>query len=109
MISRHLKKQTGYNLIEIGHVANVFRRGDPSHPHLQKSTNIWRNWFIKSGRRDIYQKLTLEERGREVALGFHSEKLAVAFGIMSTREVMLIEEPPDVQWLSVGYQVYFCH
>lgn len=95
MIRRRLKKQTGYSSIEIGRVAHVFRMGDTSHP---QSAEIYRylEELIHKIREAGYMPETesvlheLEEEEREVALRFHSEKLAVAFGIMTTGDGTLI-------------------
>ena len=95
MIHRRLKKQTGYSSVELGHVAHVFRMGDTSHPqsaeiyqYLEQLVHKIREaGYIPETESVLHE---LEEEEREVALRFHSEKLAVAFGIMSTRDGTLI-------------------
>ncbi|XP_072966513.1 pentatricopeptide repeat-containing protein At2g33760 [Typha angustifolia] len=91
MIRRGLKKKTGYSLIEINDAAHVFRMGDTYHP---QSAEIYRylEEMIRKIREAGYVPETdsvlheLEEEEREVALRFHSEKLAVAFGLMSIND-----------------------
>lgn len=92
MIRNGLKKQTGYSSTEINGTTHVFRMGDTFHP---QTAEIYK--FLEETIRKIkeagYVAETdsvlheLEEEEREVALRFHSEKLAVAFGLMSTSDV----------------------
>ncbi|KAK8933797.1 Pentatricopeptide repeat-containing protein [Platanthera zijinensis] len=89
MISRGWRKQAGYSLIEIDHVSFLFRMGDTSHP---QTAEIYRylEELVCRIREAGYEPETdsvlheLEEEEREVAVRFHSEKLALAFGLMST-------------------------
>ncbi|ONK68998.1 uncharacterized protein A4U43_C05F18210 [Asparagus officinalis] len=95
MIHRRLKKQTGYSSIEIDHVVHVFRMGDTLHP---KSAEVYKllEELVHKIKEAGYVPETdsvlheLEDEEREVALRFHSEKLAVAFGIMNTKDGTLI-------------------
>ncbi|OVA07774.1 Pentatricopeptide repeat [Macleaya cordata] len=89
MICRGLKKQVGYSLVEIDHVTYMFCMGDESHP---KTTEIYQYldelmWKLKKAGyvpepESVMHEL--EEEEREFALRFHSEKLAIAFGLMNT-------------------------
>lgn len=95
MISRGWRKHIGYSLIEINHVSYLFRMGDTSNP---KMVEIYRylEELICRIREAGYEPMTdsvlheLEEEEREVALRVHSEKLAVAFGLLSTSKGTLI-------------------
>ncbi|KAK3162009.1 hypothetical protein QOZ80_1BG0084130 [Eleusine coracana subsp. coracana] len=87
MIRRRLKKQIGYSLIEIGGISHLFRMGEKSHPQTRE---------IYQYLEELIRRITvagyvpetdsvlheLEEEEREVALRYHGEKLAVAFGLM---------------------------
>ncbi|XP_020585297.1 pentatricopeptide repeat-containing protein At2g33760 [Phalaenopsis equestris] len=96
MISRGWRKKTGYSLIEINNVPYMFRMGDTSN---LKTVEIYRylEELICRIREVGYEPMTdsvlheLEEEEREVALRFHSEKLAVAFGLLSTGAGSLIK------------------
>uniref|UniRef100_A0A0D9XXH5 DYW domain-containing protein n=1 Tax=Leersia perrieri TaxID=77586 RepID=A0A0D9XXH5_9ORYZ len=87
MIKRRLKKQIGYSLIELGGTAHLFRMGEKSH---QQTREIYQ--YLE----ELIHRITdvgyvpetdsvlheLEEEEREVSLRYHSEKLAVAYGLM---------------------------
>ncbi|XP_078428590.1 pentatricopeptide repeat-containing protein At2g33760-like [Wolffia australiana] len=92
MAGRGLKKTTGYSSVEASGVTHVFLMGDRAHP---RAAEIRRFLEGLMGRiRDMgYVPETAEamheveeEEAVESALGLHSEKLAVAFGIMSSGE-----------------------
>ncbi|KAF9610804.1 hypothetical protein IFM89_024936 [Coptis chinensis] len=89
MRSRNVKKVPGFSFIEVEGVIHKFINGDQSHP----------------GWREIYRKLDeigfrvkeygyvpetcyvlhdIGEEEKEIALCHHSEKLAIAFGLIST-------------------------
>ncbi|KAJ0985997.1 hypothetical protein J5N97_004353 [Dioscorea zingiberensis] len=95
MIRRGLKKQTGYSLIEIDFVGHVFRMGDTSHPQTMQIYDYLEELMHKL-RTAGYMPETesvlheLEEEEREYALRFHSEKLAIAFGLMNTGNDVVI-------------------
>lgn len=87
MIKRRLKKQIGFSLIELGGTSHLFRMGEKSHP---QTTEIYH--YLE----ELIHRITaagympetesvlheLEEEEREGALRYHSEKLAVAYGLM---------------------------
>ncbi|KAK9089274.1 hypothetical protein Scep_028356 [Stephania cephalantha] len=91
MIRQGLKKQVGYSVVEIDQTTHMFCMGDKKHP---QTTEIYRylDELMLKCREAGYEPEPdsvmheLEEEEREVALKFHSEKLAVAFGIMITSE-----------------------
>ncbi|KAJ7971363.1 Pentatricopeptide repeat-containing protein [Quillaja saponaria] len=90
-----VKKQPGFSLIEIDGKIHEFTTGDKSHPEIEK---IERMWEV------IYRKIRLagycgntgealfdiDEEEKEDALHRHSEKLAIAFGIMKTKSSQTI-------------------
>lgn len=89
MTRRGLRKVAGYSAVEVGGVAYVFHMGERRHP---RAAEIYRFLEELEGRmREVgYSPETatvmheVEEEEREIALRHHSERLAVAFGIMST-------------------------
>ncbi|KAI0516242.1 hypothetical protein KFK09_008914 [Dendrobium nobile] len=95
MISRGWRKQTGYSLIEINNVSYIFRMGDKSNPQTVEIYQYLEELICRI-REAGYVPITdsvlheLEEEEREVAIRFHSEKLAVAFGLLRTGEGTLI-------------------
>uniref|UniRef100_A0A2P2IQL0 DYW domain-containing protein n=1 Tax=Rhizophora mucronata TaxID=61149 RepID=A0A2P2IQL0_RHIMU len=90
MIRKCLKKQVGYSTIEIGHRTYLFSMGDTSHPE----TNViyrYLDELMGQCREAGYATMAesvmheLEEEEREYALRYHSEKLAIAFGLLKTK------------------------
>ncbi|PKA48848.1 Pentatricopeptide repeat-containing protein [Apostasia shenzhenica] len=95
MISRGWRKQTGYSLIDIDQKSYLFRMGDRTH---EQTVEIYRfleeliSMIKEVGYEPEIDSVLheLEEEEREAALRFHSEKLALAFGLMKTRGDTLI-------------------
>ncbi|CAJ1936474.1 unnamed protein product [Sphenostylis stenocarpa] len=89
MIQRGLKKQVGYSTIDVDNRSYLFSMGDKSHP---ETNEIYRYldelmWKCKDAGYAPAPELAmheLEDEEREYALRYHSEKLAVAFGLMKT-------------------------
>jgi pentatricopeptide repeat protein len=87
MIRKRLKKQIGYSLIEIGGTSHLFRMGEKSHPQTREIYQyleelihrITNAGYVPETDSVLHE---LEEEEREVALRYHGEKLAVAFGLM---------------------------
>ncbi|XP_008810240.1 pentatricopeptide repeat-containing protein At2g33760 [Phoenix dactylifera] len=95
MIHRGLKKNTGYSSIEINRVTHIFRNGDTSHPQTMEIHHYLEELIYRIREAGYVPETDsvlheLEEEEREFALRFHSEKLAVAFGLMSTGNKTLI-------------------
>ncbi|XP_030543663.1 pentatricopeptide repeat-containing protein At2g33760 [Rhodamnia argentea] len=95
MIQRGLKKQVGYSNIEVDGKTYMFSMGDKSHPE----TNIIYEYLdelmlrcTQAGYIPLADSLMHELEGeeREYALRFHSEKLAVSFGLLKTSNSMTI-------------------
>ena len=86
---RKLAKAPGYTLIEIGETPHVFTSGDQSHPQVKA---IYEKLEELEGkmREAGYQPETelalhdVEEEERELMVKFHSERLAIAFGLIAT-------------------------
>lgn len=90
MKEKGVRKPPGYSLIEMDGKIHEFTVGDKSHPEIEKIEKAWE---------DILQKIRLagyvgstddalfdvDEEEKEDALHRHSEKLAIAFGIMKTQ------------------------
>lgn len=95
MIDRQLKKQIGYSFIEIDEVTHIFRIGDTSHRQTMEIYRYLEGLMDKIKEAGYLPETgsalhELEEEEREVALRFHSEKLAVAFGLMTTSRSRII-------------------
>ncbi|KAL1211514.1 Pentatricopeptide repeat-containing protein [Cardamine amara subsp. amara] len=87
---KHIKKNPGYSWIEISKKVHVFRAGDDSAPQsgaIHKSLEILYSLMAKKGYipdpREISQNLEEEEEKRRLICG-HSERLAIAFGLLNT-------------------------
>lgn len=89
MIRKRLKKQVGYSIIELDNKTHFFRMADKSHPMtgeiyryldqlMQRSSEAG---YIPMPEWALHE---LEEEEREYALRYHSEKLAIAFGLLKT-------------------------
>lgn len=95
MIQRGLRKKVGYSTIDVNNKAYLFSMGDKSHP---ETNEIYRYldelmWRCKeAGYAPVPESAMhqLEEEEREFALRYHSEKLAVAFGLMKTSHGMTL-------------------
>ncbi|XP_028777537.1 pentatricopeptide repeat-containing protein At5g06540 [Neltuma alba] len=90
MKDRRIRKPPGFSLIEMDGKIHEFTVGDKSHPDMEQIERTWG---------DILQKIRLagyvgstgdalfdiDEEEKEDALHRHSEKLAIAFGILKTQ------------------------
>lgn len=91
MSRRRLKKQVGYSTIEINGKMYLFSMGDKSHP---QTNTIYRyldelmGRCSESGYVPAQESLMhdLEDEERDYALRYHSEKLALAFGLLETNQ-----------------------
>lgn len=87
MKEKGVRKPPGYSLIEVDGKIHEFTIGDRTHPEIEKIERMWE---------DILQRIKLagyigntaealfdvDEEEKEDALSRHSEKLAIAYGIM---------------------------
>lgn len=96
MRERKIRRVPGYSLIEVDGVIHEFLAGDKSH---EKSNEIYRVWeeVDKTIRNFGYNAETrgvtfdLEEEEKETVIGYHSEKLALAFGLLCTKPGSIIK------------------
>ena len=91
MIRKRLKKQVGYSVIEVDRRPYLFRIGDKSHAqtnelyrYLDELMQRCREAGYVPAPSSVLHEL--EEEEREYALRQHSERLAVAFGLMKTAD-----------------------
>ncbi|XP_059067337.1 pentatricopeptide repeat-containing protein At3g26782, mitochondrial [Cryptomeria japonica] len=89
MNDRGIKKIPGCSWIEIREVVHAFCVGDRSHPQTHEIYTMLQNLTLKMKASGYmpYQKHTLndvEEEEKELFLCHHSEKLAIAFGLLNT-------------------------
>lgn len=95
MRKRKVKRVPGYSLIELDGVVHEFLAGDRSH---EKTGEVYRVWdeIVSEIKKFGYNAETrgvvfdVEEEEKETLVGYHSEKLALAFGFMSTKPGSLI-------------------
>ncbi|KAA0052686.1 pentatricopeptide repeat-containing protein [Cucumis melo var. makuwa] len=91
MTRRRLKKQVGYSTIEINRKTYLFSMGDKSHPQTNTIYRYLDELMCRcseSGYVPAPESLMhdLEEEERDYALRYHSEKLALAFGLLNTNQ-----------------------
>ncbi|XP_071702716.1 pentatricopeptide repeat-containing protein At3g49710 [Rutidosis leptorrhynchoides] len=88
------KKNPGCSWIEINKKVHVFVAEDSSHPMLNEIARFWEELVKKMKRAgyvpDVKWALVRDhdimEDEKETSLGRHSEKLAVVFGLLSTKD-----------------------
>ncbi|KAF5182871.1 Pentatricopeptide repeat-containing protein [Thalictrum thalictroides] len=91
MADRGICKIPGCSSIEVGNVVHEFLAGDASHPQFIQITKFL-DEVVKKLRRmghkpDMeYVLHDINEEEKEASIRYHSEKIAVAFGLMSTPE-----------------------
>ncbi|ESR62577.1 hypothetical protein CICLE_v100181751mg, partial [Citrus x clementina] len=95
MIQKGLKKHVGYSTVEVDQKNYLFSMGDKSHPntneiyqYLDELMGRCREaGYVPESESAMHE---LEEEEREYSLRYHSEKLALAFGLMRTSPGMTI-------------------
>eukprot|EP00268_Persea_americana_P035836 TRINITY_DN35339_c1_g1_i4.p1 TRINITY_DN35339_c1_g1~~TRINITY_DN35339_c1_g1_i4.p1 ORF type:complete len:647 (+),score=132.64 TRINITY_DN35339_c1_g1_i4:121-2061(+) len=95
MKRRRIKRVPGSSSIEVNGIVHEFVAGDRSH---QKADEIYMAWeeIVKEIRKVGYAEDTrvvifdVNEEEKEGLVGYHSEKLAVAFGFISTEPGSLL-------------------
>lgn len=83
-----VKKVPGYSWVEVQNKIHLFSVGDSSHPDKERiyayledlDFQMKRDGFVSSTKLVLHD---VEEEEKEHMLKYHSEKLAVAFGILS--------------------------
>ncbi|KAI4387179.1 hypothetical protein MLD38_005029 [Melastoma candidum] len=94
MRERGVKKNPGCSWIELNRQTHVFVADDSSHPMINEIHNyleqmmmkIKKIGYVPDVRWALLKEEGMEEKDREIRIGHHSEKLAVAFGLISTKE-----------------------
>ncbi|CAF1866816.1 pentatricopeptide repeat-containing protein At2g33760 [Brassica napus] len=89
MIKNNLRKQVGYSVIEVEKKTYMFSMGDESHPEtgeIYKYLETLMSRCKEIGYAPVSEEVMhqVEEEEKEYALRYHSEKLAVAFGLLKT-------------------------
>uniref|UniRef100_A0A2N9IUF5 DYW domain-containing protein n=1 Tax=Fagus sylvatica TaxID=28930 RepID=A0A2N9IUF5_FAGSY len=85
---RGLKKNPGCSWIEIRGKVNIFVAGDSSHSQAKKIESLLKRLRMEMREEGYFPKtryalINADDMEKEVALCGHSEKLAMAFGILS--------------------------
>ncbi|CAM8900332.1 unnamed protein product [Rhodiola kirilowii] len=90
MINKGMKKQVGYSIIELEQKTYMFSMGDKTHfqtreiyKFLDELMSRCREAGYVPAQESILHEL--EEEEREYALRYHSEKLAIVFGLLNTK------------------------
>ncbi|KAG5232671.1 pentatricopeptide repeat-containing protein [Salix suchowensis] len=84
-----IKKEPGMSSIEVNGLVHDFKMGDTAHPLIEKISEMLAE-MIKKLKEAGYLPDTsvilhnIDEEEKETALNYHSEKLAMAFGLIST-------------------------
>ncbi|KAK6139411.1 hypothetical protein DH2020_026849 [Rehmannia glutinosa] len=89
MKEKGVKTVTGRSLIDLKGIVHEFKVGDSSHPQMNDINmmleKIIREIELKGHQPDVSQVLfDISEEEKETSLKYHSEKLAIAFGILNT-------------------------
>uniref|UniRef100_A0A0A9CCS8 DYW domain-containing protein n=1 Tax=Arundo donax TaxID=35708 RepID=A0A0A9CCS8_ARUDO len=89
MRERRIRKQPGQSWIHLKNVVHTFVARDISHPRSAEIYAYLENLMERLHEMGYTSRIDLvvhdvEEEQRETTLKFHSEKLAIAFGIIST-------------------------
>ncbi|GMP29780.1 hypothetical protein CsSME_00004746 [Camellia sinensis var. sinensis] len=89
MKNHGLVKPPGFSLVEVKGGVHVFLVGDREHPQHEKIYKYLEELTLKMQEIGYVPNMTsvlhdVDEEEKEMTLRVHSEKLAVAFGIMST-------------------------
>ncbi|XP_058198046.1 pentatricopeptide repeat-containing protein At2g33760 [Rhododendron vialii] len=89
MIQKGLKKGVGYSTIEVNQKTYLFSMGDKSHPDtiaIYESLDELMKRISEAGYVPVPESVMheLEEEEKEYEVRYHSEKLAIAFGMLNT-------------------------
>lgn len=89
MKNRGIKTIPGVSMIDLDGTVHEFKMGDGSHPQM-KETHLKLERIVERLQMENYSPNTsqvlfdIEEEDKESALRYHSEKLAIAFGLLNT-------------------------
>lgn len=89
MRERNIKKEPGVSWIEIGNITHVFASEDNKHPEVTQIHRKVRELLAKIKQLGHVPNLSavlldVQEEQKEDHLSNHSEKLAIAYGLMKT-------------------------
>ncbi|CAK7340524.1 unnamed protein product [Dovyalis caffra] len=90
MKERGVKTTTGISMIDFDGVVHEFKMGDGSHQQMKNIYLTLKN-MLKRLKMEGYSPNTsqvlfdIEEEDKEAELQYHSEKLAIAFGLINTK------------------------
>ncbi|KAK1267905.1 Pentatricopeptide repeat-containing protein [Acorus gramineus] len=90
MVQKSIRKEPGFSRIELGGRIHEFVAGDSDHPQAKRIYERW-NQIMKMMIEEGYKPklsevlLNVDDETKASQLHHHSEKLAVAFGLISTR------------------------
>ena len=88
MRARGITKEPGCSWIQVNKQIHAFILGDDSHPQIDKinkQLNLWIDRLVEMGYvpDTTFVLQDLEEEQREASLVYHSEKLAIVYGLMN--------------------------
>ncbi|KAL9232310.1 hypothetical protein vseg_007435 [Gypsophila vaccaria] len=94
MRDRKLRKKPGCSWIELNKMVHIFVGEDASHPMIKEIydyldeilVKIKRVGYVPDVRWSAVKDAMTGETDKESSLAHHSEKLAVAFGLLSTKD-----------------------
>ncbi|XP_060668677.1 pentatricopeptide repeat-containing protein At1g08070, chloroplastic [Ziziphus jujuba] len=89
MAERNINKAPGCSLIEVDGIVHEFVKGDSSHPQSTRIYQMVEDMICQLKKAGYVPDtsevfLNTDEEEKEAALSLHSEKLAIAFGLLST-------------------------
>lgn len=86
MRERKLRKEPGYSYVELKGKVNIFLAGDRTHPHTDEIYKMLDEIETLVKELDEYKENKSKGKNEEllIAEGVHSEKLAIAFGLLNT-------------------------
>jgi pentatricopeptide repeat protein len=84
-----IKKEPGMSSIEVNGLVHDFKMGDRAHPLIEKISEMLAEMSKKLKEAGYLPDTSvvlhnIDEEEKETALNYHSEKLAMAFGLIST-------------------------
>lgn len=90
MKGRGIRTTPGISMIDLDGIIHEFKMGDGSHPQVEE-IHMMLEKIIEKLQREGYSPNTsqvlfdISEEEKETALKYHSEKLAIAFGLLNTK------------------------
>ncbi|XP_028791468.1 pentatricopeptide repeat-containing protein At5g66520-like [Neltuma alba] len=89
MKERGIKTIPGSTMIDLGGAVHEFKMGDGSHPETKEIHSMLKSIMEKMRMEGYSPKISqvpfdIDEEEKETALSLHSEKIAIAFGLLRT-------------------------